>query len=807
MKITLIVPNYMQSRTFLQPPVDIYTLKTILEMHGHLVSTYDFRVLPFSSVEAANEISADTDVIVISTSPYDMTQMYHFDYRYKYVKYFTKVLKKRFKFAHIIAYGSQCTLNPKDYINETGVDFVILWEIERTILELIDALSAGTRVNDIPNIVINNRNGTLFETQFSAEYAHPQVKYIDFIPDWSSVNFKKYFGYSINGQHEKVNNWGVVLGSRGCVYNCNFCFNFFRRNVRYRDPHKIMQEMDLLESKGVKYVFFLDMTFTQNKEWAKSVCKKLIENRNRLKWICQTRCDCIDEEIILYMKKAGCVAIEFGVESFDNCCLTNLNKKIDQKRILNAFALCKKNNIAVSAFLMVGTPFESKLSIDHTMSMLKKEKVSFIPIIFTPRLGSDLGNALALKHNAFKWDKLLALRGKLSSTYDVDLLIKDHSILKGESMGTVNTNFKNEDLSTNNDHHRTQFESACSERTNFEFNNYIIHSDAKHSSNRVPFVSFPITSSCPFSCIYCGQAGENTISPVSHMSLETIMDIVPYLKNAGITKVRLTGGEPLIHPQIGDIIRFLSESGFYVLINTNGLLVEDKIDALMRTASNVHFAVSLDTLKSKRFDKISRTKNNFDKVIRGVKLLKKYGYLMRINMVVGSFNVDEVFDMISFCSELNCDLKLQEVASVPYPNSEWEDIHEDLSLLEDKLSQKAEMFYMHEYSRSFGIPVKVYKIEGVMVTLKAMKFGSRYDLNSICKDCSHYPCHEGLYDVYVLADGSIATCRWCRYGGIETFGKDIRKAISIFQNAEYIGEHELKKMIRLESNSEKVNRL
>lgn len=88
-----------------------------------------------------------------------------------------------------------------------------------------------------------------------------------------------------------------------------------------------------------------------------------------------------------------------------------------------------------------------------------------------------------------------------------------------------------------------------------------------------------------------------------------------------------------------------------------------------------------------------------------------------------------------------------------------------------------------------------------------MNVGSRYEVNGICKDCPHLYCHEGLYDIYVLADGSIATCRWCRFGSLETFGEDLDKAIAAFRNAEYIGKHHLEKMDRIENTNGGMQRL
>ncbi len=66
-----------------------------------------------------------------------------------------------------------------------------------------------------------------------------------------------------------------------------------------------------------------------------------------------------------------------------------------------------------------------------------------------------------------------------------------------------------------------------------------------------------------------------------------------------------------------------------------------------------------------------------------------------------------------------------------------------------------------------------------------MGHGSRFDLEGLCKDCSHFPCHEGLYDCYVLPDGNVLPCRWGnKFQGLP-FEEQLDKAIDIFQKADF----------------------
>lgn len=92
----------MCSRTFLQPPVELFTSAAILKKSGHSVQICDFRVLNQTASEAVQLIDADADFIIISVSPYDMTQMYHMDYRYRYTEHFSRIVKEAFPKALVL---------------------------------------------------------------------------------------------------------------------------------------------------------------------------------------------------------------------------------------------------------------------------------------------------------------------------------------------------------------------------------------------------------------------------------------------------------------------------------------------------------------------------------------------------------------------------------------------------------------------------------------------------------------------------------------------------------------------------------
>lgn len=300
-----------------------------------------------------------------------------------------------------------------------------------------------------------------------------------------------------------------------------------------------------------------------------------------------------------------------------------------------------------------------------------------------------------------------------------------------------------------------------------------------------PFITIPLTKKCPFRCLYCSEGGELTISNSMEFEWEWFKKVVDISKAFGIEKFRFTGGEPLTYKYIDKCIKYVLDSGAMLLINTNGLYANRLIDVHHHNTHNLHVAISLDSVNEDMFNKISSTRGNFTKVMTTISLLKRKGMLLRINMVVTTLNVHEVSVMIDFCLSEKINLKLQEVVCVPAPFGNWNNLHVPLESLDNHLCKRADEVLIHSYSRSYGIPVKVYRIGDIFVTNKSLFGGSHYDTNGICKICPHYPCHEGLYDLYVLPDHQIATCRWHTITDTD-FSSALNKGREIFMRSRYV---------------------
>ena len=304
----------------------------------------------------------------------------------------------------------------------------------------------------------------------------------------------------------------------------------------------------------------------------------------------------------------------------------------------------------------------------------------------------------------------------------------------------------------------------------------------------IPFLSFPITQSCNFKCIYCGVGGEATASEKKLISIKDIENVVSIASSKGIRKFRITGGEPFTHPDIDRILEMMSDFGFFTLINTNGSLITKHSHVIQKLNTNLHFAVSFDTLQPNLLKSISGVSCH-SKIVDGIKLLKSFSLLMRLNTVVTTLNIKEIPDIINFCKELNCDLKLLDVVSVPVPFGKRNTIYQEISSLEASFAKQCDEILFHEYTRGFGTPCRRYRFGNVYVTIKNSVKGSHYDrrgTDAICAHCPYFPCHEGLYDIFALSDGRICSCRWTEQQRFTNISDQIDYLITAFRRSEYV---------------------
>ena len=240
------------------------------------------------------------------------------------------------------------------------IDFAVIGEGEYTFLNLIKCIekyhSDKTRYKHIKNIrgIAFRKGGKAVKTK-SAEV----IKDLDKLPIPA-----EYFTY----QH--------VALTRGCPGNCTFCGSpkFWGNKVRFHSADYFVKQVELLYEKGVTFFYFSDDTFTFKKNLVIEICKKILERNLKIVWVAISRVNYISEEIIDWMRKAGCIQISYGVESGSEKIRDFLNKNIKTDQIKKAFALTTKYGILARAYFIYGCPGENWDTIQETIDLIHEIK-------------------------------------------------------------------------------------------------------------------------------------------------------------------------------------------------------------------------------------------------------------------------------------------------------------------------------------------------------------------------------------------------------------------------------------------------
>lgn len=178
----------------------------------------------------------------------------------------------------------------------------------------------------------------------------------------------------------------------------------------------------------------------------------------------------------------------------------------------------------------------------------------------------------------------------------------------------------------------------------------------------VDYIRISVTDRCDFRCVYC-MAEDMTFLPRAQvLTLEEIHTIAAAFVSLGVTKIRLTGGEPLVRRGIEGLCEGLSTlPGLEELVmTTNGSQLTDKA-VLLKQAGVKRLNVSLDSLQAERFKQITRT-GDLHQVVAGIDAALDAGFQnLKINAVIlRNRNDDEILDLVEFARARKIDLSFIE---------------------------------------------------------------------------------------------------------------------------------------------------
>lgn len=273
----------------------------------------------------------------------------------------------------ILLGGSHPTYFPK-IIEEEGVDIIIKGEAENSLLEIANRLDKNKDIKNIPNTILK-QNEEIIENSMGK-----------LIEDLDSLPFPDRTIYYEKSEYLKSNPHKAFVLSRGCPFQCTFCFEptynklikgngkFFRQ---YSVERAVSEIKNVVSKYGAKTIRFSDDVFTFNQSYTQEFCKRYAKEIG-LPFYCITRADCLNEETVKMLKLANCRALYFGIESGNDNIRNNLLKKnLSKKAIFSAATLLHKYNIKFGTFNVFGSPEETIDNAFETIDLNIKLKTDY----------------------------------------------------------------------------------------------------------------------------------------------------------------------------------------------------------------------------------------------------------------------------------------------------------------------------------------------------------------------------------------------------------------------------------------------
>ncbi|MDD5439337.1 MAG: radical SAM protein [Candidatus Omnitrophica bacterium] len=333
------------------------------------------------------------------------------------VRHMVRSIKEKYRRkVPVVVGGMHPTVDP-EHVLSWGADIAVRGEGEMTALDLMRHYAGElTDLGAIPGIAFRKDGKTVLTEM------RPLIPDLNTLPptDYSLLAHSRFKRrcYSIRGFWLR-NAW--IMTARGCPASCIFCATnaMYGKRVREFKTERLLGEIEYLRKRfGIEGFWVVDDNFSLKERRVVEFCNGVIARKIGLPWACQMRVDSFTEGMARAMKQAGCVQVDFGVESGSVKTLTYLKKDITPDDTRRAFRIAKAHGLRVLGTMLIGVPFEEEKDINETFALLDEISPNFVaPFFITPYPGTEL-YATARE------------RGWLDEKEAIDWQSTDHFIMK-----------------------------------------------------------------------------------------------------------------------------------------------------------------------------------------------------------------------------------------------------------------------------------------------------------------------------------------------------------------------------------------
>ena len=382
MKILLINPPI---REWAKPncvPLGLGYIAAVLDQEGHEIEVMDINAYRWTQAEVEERIK---------NAKFDAVGIGGIVTVYKYVKWLISVIKKYHPTKKAVVGGSVASSVPKILLERTAADIAVIGEGEQTARELFQTLESNKNLSEVNGIWFKDEKGEIYITP-----QRPSIRDLDTLPlpAWDLFPMDIYLRNPVGAPNRNkwfngnaVNNTLSMnlFATRGCPYKCIYCYHdFMGSGYRTRSPQNVLDEMKILYQRyGVKYFHFVDDEFVMKKRFIYEFCKMVREANLGFTWACTGRVNLMSEELIATLANSGCILIGYGIESGSQKMLDIMKKRVTVEQAKQAVKLTQKHLGWADCSFMIGTPGETRETIQETIDFCKELNLVPEVIFFT----------------------------------------------------------------------------------------------------------------------------------------------------------------------------------------------------------------------------------------------------------------------------------------------------------------------------------------------------------------------------------------------------------------------------------------
>lgn len=265
--------------------------------------------------------------------------------------------------ALIVWGGIHASLVPEQTIMDHRVDLVIVGEGEQTFLEVVDAVSRGESLEGIPGTCLQRSDGEII---FGKKKDFLDLDEL-FLPAYDLVDMRDYKGIEKQFDYQS---------SRGCPFQCGFCYNTVFCGSRYRkkSAEKVVEELIYLhDTYGVINFGFVDDEFFIEKKRVEAIMDGILASGREFGIIASCRLDIANkfsDSLLGKMKKSGIKQIFFGAESGSSKILEDIQKGITREQIISGARKVAEAGIRPILSFMSGFPGEDRKDLEKTFDLI-----------------------------------------------------------------------------------------------------------------------------------------------------------------------------------------------------------------------------------------------------------------------------------------------------------------------------------------------------------------------------------------------------------------------------------------------------